>query len=302
MKIVFFGTSDVGLPILEALHNSEHEVLQVVTSPDAPFGRKQELLSSPVANLASFLKLPVVKPQSVKNNPEFLEQLRNLQADIFIVVSYGKIMPQELLDIPRLKTLNIHFSLLPKWRGAAPIQYSLLNGEASTGITIFILDAEVDHGPILVQQTFAIEPNDTFGSLAKTLAVESAPILLDLLPKYEAGIITPQEQDHSQATFAKIIEKDQGRIDWSKTAQEIYNQWRAFTPWPGIWTTWQNQNFKILKAQVVESPNEDNLSEVKQCGKDTYLLLQEVQLAGKKAMSMAEFLNGQKTFRSEDLI
>ncbi len=301
MKIVFFGTSDVGLPILEALVK-EHEVIQVVTSPDAAVGRKQELTPTPIANLAKFLKIPVAKPNSVKNNPEFLDFLRGLGADIFIVVSYGKIMPAELLEIPRLKTINVHFSLLPKYRGAAPIQYALLNGETTTGTSIFILDELVDHGPILVKKEFPIESQDTFETLAKKLSELSAGLLIDLLPSYEAGIITPQEQNHDEATFTKLIKKDHGRIDWSKSAQEIFNQWRAFTPWPGIWTTYNGQNFKILKLQVVPALDNEQLNEIVPCGNNTYLLLETVQPSGKNPMSMRDFLNGQKDFKIEDLI
>lgn len=301
MKIVFFGTSDVGLPILEALVK-EHEVIQVVTSPDAAVGRKQELTPTPIANLAKFLKIPVAKPNRVKNNSEFLDFLRGLGADIFIVVSYGKIMPAELLEIPRLKTINVHFSLLPKYRGAAPIQYALLNGEATTGTSIFILDELIDHGPILVKKEFPIESQDTFETLAKKLSELSAELLIGLLPSYEAGIITPQEQSHDEATFTKLIKKDHGRIDWSKSAQEIFNQWRAFTPWPGIWTTYNGQNFKILKLQVVPALDNEQLNEIVPCGNNTYLLLETVQPSGKNPMSMRDFLNGQKDFKIEDLI
>jgi methionyl-tRNA formyltransferase len=302
MRIVFFGTSDVGLPILDGLVGA-HEVVQVVTSPDAPVGRKQELQATPIATLAASLNLPVVKPESVKNNPEFLEFLRNLNADIFIVVSYGKILPAELLDIPRLKTLNVHFSMLPKYRGAAPIQYALLNGETTTGTTIFILDELVDHGPILVQQEFPIAPDDTFPALAKKLANLSASLLVELLPKYEAGEISPQEQNHDQATFTKLIKKEHGKIDWTKPAQEIYNMWRAFTPWPGIWTTWHNETFKILQAEVVDETAHQELPQaVVKCGENTFLHLIEVQPAGKSPMTMKDFLNGQKDFKPEDFI
>lgn len=303
MKVVFFGTSDVGLPILEALAQ-EHEAVQVITSPDAAVGRKQEMQATPIANLAEFLKIPVQKPETVKNNPEFLDFLKTLDAQIFIVVSYGKILPVELLGIPRLKTLNVHFSLLPKYRGAAPIQYALLNGEKTTGTTIFILDEQVDHGPILIQKDFAIEPGDTFPTLAEKLAKLSAELLINILPQYEAGVITPQEQNHDEATFTKLIKKDHGRVDWSKSSQEILNQLRAFTPWPGIWTTWKqpDQVIKILKAEVVDHLDEDHAQEIIACGNGTYLRLIEIQPAGKNPMLMSDFLNGQKDFKTEDLL
>ncbi len=306
MKIVFFGTSDVGLPILEALAQKEsgHELVQVITSPDAMVGRKQEMQASAIANLAASLNLPVQKPERVKNNSEFIDFLKTLNADIFIVVSYGKILPIELLDIPPLKTLNVHFSLLPKYRGAAPIQYALLNGETVTGTTIFILDELVDHGPILAQQEYPIDSKDTFETLAKKLADVSTDLLINLLPKYESGSITSQFQNHDEATFTKLIKKEHGRVDWLKPASEIYNMLRAYTPWPGIWCMWNEQIIKILEAEVVsEAELETNdAADIVKCGNNTYLRLVRLQPAGKKPMSIHDFLNGQKTFRAEDLI
>ncbi len=305
MKIVFFGTSDVGLPILESLR-ANHEVVHIVTSPDSPVGRKQEMTATPISHYAEEHGIPTSKPNSVRNNPEFLDFLRQESADIFVVVSYGKIMPQELLDIAPLKTVNLHFSLLPKYRGAAPIQYALLNGDTETGTTFFILDALVDHGPILGQQSFPIEPDDTFATLAPKLADFSSQLITEVLAQYEAGNITPEEQNHSQATLAPTISKDQGKVDWTKSAQEIYNQWRAFTPWPGIWTTYEGQTFKILKcapitdAHLFENPTTEDKTVIS-CGKGTFLKLEEVQLSGKKAVSMTDFLNGHKEFSSTSL-
>lgn len=305
MRILFFGTSNVGLPILEALANDQrHEVIHVVTSPDAKVGRKQELVATPIANLAASLQIPTSKPESVKNNPEFLKFLKTLNADIFIVVSYGKILPAELLNIPQFKTINVHFSLLPKYRGASPIQYALLNGETKTGTTIFILDELVDHGPVLVSQDLAIDPTDTFPTLAEKLSALSADLLIDMLPKYEAGSVTPQPQNHDDATFTKLIKKDHGRIDWStQTAAEIVNMLRAYTPWPGIWTTWQGQdNFKILKAEVTLDIVPQPTANIITCADNTFLRLLEVQPPGKKPMSMRDFMNGQKDFQPQDLI
>lgn len=307
MRIVFFGTSDVGLPVLQALATTdEHEVVQVVTSPDAFVGRRQELQVTPIAELAESLHLPIQKPEQVKTNPEFLEYLKSLNADIFIVVSYGKILPIELLNIPPLKTLNVHFSLLPKYRGASPIQYALLNGETATGTTIFVLDELVDHGPILAQQGITIDPNDTFPTLAAKLSSLSTELLIGLLPQYEAGTITAQEQNHEQATVTKLIKKDHGHIDWSTmTAQQIINMLRAYISWPGIWTTWNGQdNFKILEAVVAkqeEVATDEAPQDVIPCANNTFLKLLEVQPSGKKPMSMRDFLNGQKDFRPQDL-
>ncbi len=231
--------------------------------------------------------------------------MRELRADIFIVVSYGKILPVELLNIPPLKTLNVHFSILPKYRGPAPIQYALLNGETETGTTIFILDELVDHGPVLAIKTQAIEPRDTFASLAPKLAELSAQTLLEVLPRYQAGKITPQQQDHSQATTTTLISKEDGRINWENTATQIFNQWRAFTPWPGIWTLYQGQIMKILECEIVSPPETPNamteLLDIIPCGQATFLRLIQIQLAGKNPMSMKDFLNGRHDFTPANL-
>ncbi len=319
MKIVFFGTSEVGLPILNALLQTE-EVALVVTSPDAPVGRKQVLTPSPISEYAKARGLKVEQPAQVKNNPEFLELLRAQNADIFIVVSYGKILPKELLDIPPLKTLNVHFSLLPKYRGAAPIQYALLNGEEKTGTTIFVLDELVDHGPILAQAEFKIDEEDTFESLAGELSAISAEMLVKILPQYESGELVPQEQDHSQATPAKIIKKEDGKVDWSKPAKQIRNMWRAYTPWPGIFTTITKnkavQKLKILDCIVLEPEQLPNLEILTKptgtvsvienlafvtCGQSSALLLLEVQLEGKNPSNMRDFLNGHAEFNGSVL-
>lgn len=290
MKIVFLGTSEIGVPILESLIDN-HEVLAVVTSPDKPVGRKQELTPSPIASVAKQHKIQVLKPKKVRNNPDFLSELAEIvdsrYIDIFVVVSYGKILPQELLDLPPLKTINVHFSMLPKYRGAAPVQFALLNGETKTGTSIFILDAEVDHGSILATKEMAIDPNDTNITLQAKLADISADLLIDTLPKYQSGEISPQEQDHSQATFTKIIKKEDGLIDWTKSAQEIYNQFRAYQPWPGIYTTWQGKILKIINCKLSED--------------QTQLELISIQLEGKNPTSLKDFKNGYPDFDMSQL-
>lgn len=302
MKIVFFGTSDVGLPILKAL-NSEHEIVHVITSPDAKIGRKQELTATPIAQYAASLDIPISKPEKVKKNVEFIAFLKSLHADIFVVVSYGKILPAELLDIPPLKTVNVHFSLLPKYRGAAPIQFALLHGEEKTGTTIFILDELVDHGPVLATQEYPIDSDDTFTSLAAKLSDVSAQLLLDILPQYEAGSIIPHVQDHQLATQTHMIAKEAGKINWSdQTAQEIYNMFRAYTPWPGIWTTYNGETFKILACKPVDIVDTaESAKSFVLCKNNTYLELHEVQQAGKNKMTIKDFLNGHSDFSSSHL-
>ena len=297
MKIVYFGTSEIGIPILSAL-KKHHQVLAVVTTPDKPVGRKQVLSPSAIANEALRLNLPVLKPTKVKNNPEFLEELKKFEADIFVVVSYGKILPVDLLDIPPLKTINVHFSLLPKYRGPAPVQFALLNGETKTGTSIFILDELVDHGPILAMQELDIDPDDTNISLQSKLAITSADLILETLPNYESGKIEPQVQNHDIATGSKIISKEDGKINWDQTAQEIYNQFRAYQPWPGLYTSWQGKILKILDCR----PHTESSTETIVCGNKTYLRLITVQLEGKNPVSIKDFLNGYPDFNSKTLL
>lgn len=290
MKIVFFGTSEVGLPILEALQ-TQHEIIHVVTSPDSKVGRKQELTPTPIAQFADEQNLPLSKPEKVKNNPAFIEFLKTLGADIFVVVSYGKILPLELIEIPKLKTINVHFSLLPKYRGPAPIQYALMNGETTTGTTIFLLDELVDHGPVLASKKIEIDQGDTFATLANKLANLSAELILEVLPGYETGAITPQEQNHNEETKTHMISKQDGKIDWqNSTPQEIYNKFRAFSTWPGIWATYNGKVLKIISCELEASEN--NAASLK---------ITEVQLEGKTKMTMKDFLNGHPDFKTSDL-
>lgn len=309
MNIVFFGTSEVGLPTLEKLIQ-QHQVVAVVTAPDAPVGRKQVITPSPIAIYAQEHGLQVFKPERVKNNPEVLSELEKLGADIFVVVSYGKILPKELIDSPPLKTLNIHFSLLPKYRGAAPIQAALKNGDAQTGTTIFVLDELLDHGPILAQVIEVIHPDDTFPTLADRMAKISAVKLIEILPLYQSGKLMPQEQDNGLATKAPIIKKEDGKIDWNKPAQEIYNTWRAYQPWPGIYTSWNGKNLKITScsSHVGSSPNIGEArrgivvpgtvlgSGVVVCGSSTFLEIHKLQLEGKQVTDIKSFINGNKKF------
>lgn len=308
MKIVFFGTSNVALPVLEALHR-EHGIAAVVTTPETKVGRKQVLSPSPVAMLAEELRLPLLKPEAVKNNPEFLQQLRAVGAEIFIVVSYGKILPAEVINLPPHKTLNIHFSRLPQYRGAAPIQFALMNGDATTATTIFVLEPELDTGPIVAQQETIIDNDDTFLTLSQRMARQSAELLLDVLPDYVRGKIAPRPQDDAQATFTKIITKQDGKIDWTKPSQEIHNQFRAFYPWPGLWTSWDNKILKILEcapANIAPSPSEAPGSVLPDgiivCGQNTALKINSLQLEGKTPTGINQFLNGYKGFVNSRLL
>ncbi|MBI5530370.1 MAG: methionyl-tRNA formyltransferase [Candidatus Doudnabacteria bacterium] len=301
MKIVFFGTANVALPVLEAL-KAQHEILAVVTTPDVRVGRKQILQESPVSALAKDLNLPLHKPEKVKNNSEFLETLKSLGADIFVVVAYGKILPLELINLPQLKTVNVHFSLLPKYRGSSPIQAALLNGDTETGTTIFVLDELVDHGPIIAQKTAVVGISDNYFTLSDSLARMSAGIINQTLADYASGKTTPLPQDESGVSLTKIISKADGKINWQKNAWDIYNQYRAFYIWPGIWCVYKGQNLKITscvpKEQETGSSAPGTILEggAVVCGENTILQIKSLQLAGKNETAISDFLNGYKDF------
>lgn len=305
MKIIFFGTANVALPILEDLIK-EHEVLAVVTTPDAKAGRKQALAESPVSSLANDLKMNLLKPETVKGNAEFLSQLRNLNADLFVVVAYGKILPEEIISLPKYKSINIHFSPLPKYRGPSPIQAALLNGDEYTGTSFFILDEQVDHGPLLAQEIEKIEPGDNYFTLSDKLARKSALMIGSVIIDYTTGKTTPLPQDDSAATHTKHITKEDGKVNWDKSAAEIYNQFRAFFLWPGIWTVWNGKNIKITDCLPTELQMRDTTDDyrigtvlaggVVACGLDSYLQIKTLQLEGKTETNIENFLNGYREF------
>lgn len=296
MKIVFFGTSNVALPVLQTLVN-HHEIAAVVTQPDAPVGRKQELSESPVSVLAEELQLKVLKPATLKDNTIVRMELQSIAADMFVVVAYGKIIPEDILSLPPHGTLNVHPSLLPKYRGASPIQNALLNGDTETGTSIMLVDKEMDHGPVLAQQKVSVDPDDNAITLGDKLARVSAKLLLDVIPQYISGSLSPQEQDHASATFTKIITKQDGAIDWNKPASEILNQFRAYYPWPGVWTTWNGKILKITDCTINSQGASGEPGTVLEggivvCGNGTSLFLNRVQLEGKNEMDIVSFLNG----------
>lgn len=305
MRIIFFGTANVALPILEVL-KKQHEILAVVTTPDVRVGRRQELQESPVSALAKDLNLLTYKPETVKNNAQFLEDLKKINADIFVVVAYGKILPLEVINLPKFKTINVHFSILPKYRGPSPIQFALLNGDGQTGTSIFVLDERVDDGPLLTQEITAIDPDDNFFTLSDKLAKLSASIIDQTLKDYAGGKIVPLPQDEARASTTKIISKADGKVNWEKTAQEIYNQFRAFYIWPGIWTTWNGNVLKITDCRTAELETASTTENygmgtvleggVVVCGQGTFLKIKSLQLAGKNEMDISAFLNGNQSF------
>ncbi len=312
IKLVYFGTLEYSATVLEALAtNSAFKVIAVITQPDRPTGRDQALTPPPVKIVAQKYHLPVLQPETLKNfnadvaGVENFEPLQN--ADLFVVYGYGLIIPQAILDLPKHGSLNIHPSLLPKYRGPTPIQSALLNGETTTGVSIMLLDALMDHGPIVRQINTNIEPDDTNQTLTKRLVEMAIPVLTETIPAWIQGEIKPIEQDHSQVTMCKMLSRDDGKIDWNKSADQIYNQYRAFTPWPGIWTTWEGKRLKLTR--ITPSPLRggteggvlvENNTIFIACSHGTLEVL-ELQLEGKKPMTAQEFANGYKNFNGAKL-
>ncbi len=305
MNIIFFGTSSFSAGILEEIFlGKTHTITAVVTQPDKPVGRKQELTPSPVAIKATELGITTLKPTTLKA-VEFEAELRNFNCDFFVVVAYGKIIPANILNIPLKAPLNIHGSLLPKYRGSSPIQNAIFNGETETGITTMIMDEQMDHGPMLLKDTITIAPDDTFVEVEGKLLEVAKTLISKTISQFEE--ITPEDQDHSQATFTKIITKEDGKIDWSKTAQEIYNQYRAYIIWPGVWTTWNGKILKIKKCRWNSATNTEALVYQDQDKifigtPNGSLELLEVQLEGKNTTAISDYVKGYQDFIGSKLI
>lgn len=304
MKIVFFGSNNFVIPVLELLH-SAHEVVAVITMPDAPVGRKQILTTTPIGVRATELQITTLKPERLKN-AEFFEALGTMGADIFIVASYGKIIPKEILEIPPNGILNIHPSLLPKYRGPTPIQTALANGDQTTGVTIIKMDDQVDHGPVLEQKTQFINANDDFTTLANSLFTMGGKILLDSLDDYASGKLVPNPQADGEATFTEMLSKQSGKINWSEPAQQIYNRFRGYKLWPGIWTEWNSQTLKILECEIVptnisNTPGTVIENGIVSCGGGTGLQINVIQLAGKPPTDIQSFIRGYPAFINSTL-
>ena len=275
MKIIFFGSFQYAVPALEAFIKNSYEILAIVTNPDSLQGRKKELVASPVKLAAQQAGLNVIQPEKLRHNAEFLEYLKSLNPDLNIVVAYGKIIPKEIIELPKYGTINIHPSLLPAYRGPSPVQTAILNGEKETGVTIMQIDEEVDHGPILAQAKYQISPNAYYQQITRELFQTGAELLIKTMPDWLAGKVIPRPQNHSSATFTKKFSWPDGRIDWNQPAEKIFNQIHALNPEPGTWTTFNGKILKILKASL---------------SKGSTLILEEVQPEGKKAMAFEDFL------------
>ena len=306
MILVFCGTPRFAVPTLERLVGAGHSVPLVVTQPDRPRGRGMEVSVSPVKDAALRLGMEVVQPATIKNNAEFRDRLAAIRPDAIIVVGYGRIIPQWMIDLPRLGNLNLHASLLPKYRGAAPIQWAIANGESVTGVTTMRIDAGLDTGDILMQREISIDLKDTAETLGPKLASIGADLMVETLRGLDTGQVHPTPQDHSQATLAPILKKEDGRMDFARSATDLFNRLRGFQPWPGAFTTFNGKTLQVHRAQPLQHAVRVTLGEVAVegvrllvgCGKntdkdtETALELLEIQLEGKRRMSAQEFING----------
>jgi methionyl-tRNA formyltransferase len=252
MRVLFWGTPDFAVKSLKALIKSNHQVVGVITQPDKPRGRGQKIQPTPVKEEALKHNIPVFQPEKIKNNQEFLETIKKLNPDISVVVAYGKILPEEIINIPKHKTINVHASLLPEYRGAAPIQRAIMEGKDKTGVCIMEIIKELDAGDVYACRGVEITEDDDIISLHDKLAEEGARLLIEVLDKIEKGEIDKKPQNHEKATYAKPIEKSEGKIDFSKSAKEIFNQIRALKVWPKACAKFRDGEVKILDAKIVE--------------------------------------------------
>ncbi len=298
-KIVFMGTPDFAAPSLSALMAS-HQVVGVVTQPDRPAGRNKRLRESPVKGLARAAGIPIIQPPRIREGSA-LEALRSWDADVYVVVAYGQILPQALLDLPRHGTVNVHASLLPRWRGAAPIQAAIRAGDCESGVTIMLLDAGLDTGPLLTKRALPLAPDETGQSLHDKLSLLGAELLAQTLPRYLAREIEPQAQDDSLATYAPQIKKEEGRIDWTCSGASIERLVRAFSPWPGTYTCWAGAQLRILGGNWDEGSAESGRVIVQDgaiaigTGDGLYFPTM-LQMAGKRQLHITDFVNGYNDF------
>ncbi len=306
MKLVFCGTPRFAVPTLEALVATGHEIALTVSQPDRPVGRAQELLAPPVKQAALSAGLEVIQPERIRNNSEFRAKLEAMAPDAIVVVAYGRIIPPWMLALPRLGCINLHASLLPRYRGAAPIQWAVAMGETFTGNTTMLLEEGLDTGPILMQQQVEIAAEQTAADLFDVLAQKGAPLMVETLAGLADGRIRPRSQDNSLATLAPLLEREDGRMDFTAhTAIELKNRWRGFQPWPGAFTTWGGKKLIVHRMDAADpasfpqgdstQPGEIRIENHRlfvRCAHNTWLELVEVQLEGKRRLGAAEFLRG----------
>lgn len=311
MRLVFCGTPQFAVPTLDALLRAGHRVDLVLSQPDRASGRGMEIKISPVKRYAEAHGLEITQPDKIRNHTELQERVRALAPDAIVIVAYGRLIPPWMLALPKHGNLNVHASLLPKYRGAAPIQWAVANGETQTGITTMRIDEGLDTGDILLQERLPILPQQTSVELSPVLAEVGASLMVRTLAGLELGTLQPTTQDSTQATLAPILQREDGRIDWSRTAQQIYDRWRGFQPWPGAFTDFRGKKL-ILHAMKLgaDAPwigaapgalrragNRLNVA----CGEGTWLDLLELQMEGKRRMPVEAFLNGVSLADGEQL-
>ncbi|HSM85278.1 MAG TPA: methionyl-tRNA formyltransferase [Candidatus Limnocylindrales bacterium] len=309
MKLVFCGTPQFAVPCLERLSAAGHNVQLVVTQPDRPQGRGMTMTAPPVKQMALKLGLPVAQPEKIRNNEAFQKQLTELHPDAIIVVGYGRIIPGWMLHLPPYGNINVHASLLPKFRGAAPIQWAIARGETVTGVTTMRIDEGLDTGDILLKRETPILPADTAVTLAPRLAELGADLLVETLQDLQRGLVDPVPQDDSLATLAPILKKEDGMVDFQRSAADIVNRLRGFQPWPGAYTHFRGKNLKIIAAGAASGkthldPGALHVSGDQLfagCGHNTWLELLQVQPEGKKAISAREFISGYRPAQGERL-
>jgi methionyl-tRNA formyltransferase len=312
MRVVFLGTPEFAIPSLKSLVRSGHDVVGVFTQPDRPKGRGNRLSELPVKIAALELGLAVHQPERIRR-PDIVNQLRSLNAELMVVVGYGQIIPQTIIDLPRYGILNVHASLLPKYRGAAPIQWAIANGETETGVTIMQIDAGLDTGDMLLKAAVSIGPDETAPELGARIAPLGAQLLSQTIDQLQTGRISREKQNDAEATYAPMLKKEDGRIDWHRPATQIYNRLRGFTPWPGAYTSFRGQALHIVEAKPVQKPaslsrtGEPGLLRMEkrrlfaECGENSELELLELQPAGKRRMRADAFLNGHNVSANEKL-
>ncbi|MBX4187587.1 MAG: methionyl-tRNA formyltransferase [Candidatus Doudnabacteria bacterium] len=297
MRIIFTGTSDFGIPTLEMLKRG-YDLVAVITQPDKPTGRKKVMTPPPTKVWALANDIKVLQPKKIADS---LEEIKSLSPDVMVVAAYGQIIPLNVLNIPKKGSINLHASLLPKLRGASPIQTAIMNDEKESGVTVMIMDEKLDHGPIISSISIPIDDSDDYNQLHNKLSLAGAKILSETLPQWINGSIKGQEQDHNQATFTKLLKRDDARIDWTKPAKQIVQKIKALNPEPGAWTTLDKKSVKIINAVEVKTgkidlPGKINLEGndcLVKCG-DYSLKLIQVQIEGKNPISGQDFLNGLK--------
>ncbi|MFC2048521.1 methionyl-tRNA formyltransferase [Chloroflexota bacterium] len=305
MRVVFMGTPEFAVPSLERLILNQYQVIAVYTQPDKIAGRGRSLVSSPVKRAALSWMLPVVQPVSFKE-AEAVVQLAGFHPDVIVVAAFGQILPQSVLDIPPCGCLNIHPSLLPKFRGASPVAAAILAGSEFTGVSIMLMDRGLDTGRVLARAQIPILAQDTTGSLTDKLSLIAVQLLLEVLPSWLRGEITPQPQDEDEASYSSILSKEEGEIDWHLSAVDIWQRVRAFYPWPSCYTKWQGRKLKIIEAVPLLGERALEVGQVVALNREGVVLgvhtgdgvlgILSVQMEGKRAMSAAEFLRGQRQF------